>query len=257
MTVAPANRKPTDNNTNFIKYRKLYYPEIIMTEQELTKGLKEIWDYLTDAQRHAVLDSLIVQPCHKGDYIYRNEEESVYLYCMVRGRAKLEKYGIGGRNQIMRMFQPGDIFGYRSYFADQEHTTEAVALDNVTLACIPMTLIEDICMVNPELAMYFVRNLALDLGRSDERTVNLTQKHIRGRLADSILLLIEKYGFEADGSTINVLMSREDLASLSNMTTSNAIRTLTAFTTEGIIAVDGRRIKVLDRLKLKHVNANG
>lgn len=228
-----------------------------MTELELTKGLKEIWGFLTDGQRHAVMESLIVQPCHKGDYIYRNEEESVYLYCMVRGRAKLEKYGIGGRTQIVRMFQPGDIFGYRSYFSNQSHTTEAVAIENTTVACIPMTLIEQICLINPELAMYFVRNLAVDLGKSDLRTVNLTQKHIRGRLADSILLLIDKYGFESDGATINVLMSREDLASLSNMTTSNAIRTLTAFTTEGIISVDGRRIKVLDRLKLKHVNSNG
>lgn len=228
-----------------------------MTEQELAKGLKEIWCLLTEPQQRAVLANVITLPCSKGDYIYHNEEESVYLYCMIRGRAKLEKFGIGGRNQIMRMFQPGDIFGFRSYFASQEHTTEVVAIDNALLACIPMTLIERICFVNADLAMYFLRSLAVELGNSDQRTVDLTQKHIRGRLADSLIFLIDKYGYEADGQTLNIYLSREDLASLSNMTTSNAIRTLAAFVTEGIIEVDGRRIKVLDVQHLKHVNAQG
>lgn len=228
-----------------------------MTEQELAQGMHEIWEFLTDPQRKLLMDNVIVQPCHKGDYIYRDTEESVYLYCMVRGRSKLEKIGVGGRRQIIRMFQKGDIFGYRSYFAAQAHTTEAISMDSCVVACIPMTLIERICNVNPALAMYFVRNLSIDLGSSDLRTVDLTQKHIRARLADSIIFLIDKYGFESDGCTINILMSREDLASLSNMTTSNAIRTLASFQSEGIVSVDGRRIKVVDRIKLRHITANG
>lgn len=228
-----------------------------MTESDLAKGLKEIWDFLTEPQQHAVIENAITLTCDKGDYIYHDEEESIYLYCMIRGHAKLEKLGIGGRNQIMRMFQPGDIFGYRSYFASQEHTTEAIAIENALVACIPMTLIERFCHVNAQLTLYFLRNLAVDLGKSELRTVELTQKHIRGRLAGSLVFLIDKYGMEQDGQTLNICLSREDLASLSNMTTSNAIRTLASFAEEGIISVDGRRIKVIDPSKLKHINAQG
>lgn len=228
-----------------------------MTDLELANGLKDIWDLLTVQQQKALIENAITLTCDKGDYIYHDEEESVYLYCLIRGHAKLEKLGIGGRNQIMRMFQPGDIFGYRSFFASQEHTTEAIAIENSLVACIPMTLVERFCHVNPELAMYFLRNLAVDLGKSDLRTLELTQKHIRGRLAGSIIFLIDKYGFEQDGKTLNICLSREDLASLSNMTTSNAIRTLASFAEEQILAVDGRRIKVLDASKLKHVNTQG
>lgn len=228
-----------------------------MTDLELANGLKDIWDLLTVQQQKALIENAITLTCDKGDYIYHDEEESVYLYCLIRGHAKLEKLGIGGRNQIMRMFQPGDIFGYRSFFASQEHTTEAIAIENSLVACIPMTLVERFCHVNPELAMYFLRNLAVDLGKSDLRTLELTQKHIRGRLAGSIIFLIDKYGFEHDGKTLSICLSREDLASLSNMTTSNAIRTLASFAEEQILAVDGRRIKVLDASKLKHVNTQG
>lgn len=228
-----------------------------MAETDIKRGLQDLWNLLTEEQRAAVVDSAIVQNIRKGDSIYKVGEESVYLVCMLKGRVKLEKLGIGGRMQIMRMFRPGDNFGYRSYFAVQEHVTEAVAMENTQVALVPMNLIERICMCNASLAMYFVRNLAIDLGASDERTVNLTQKHIRGRLADSIIFLIDKYGFEADGCTINAALSREDLAALSNMTTSNAIRTLATFVNEEILQVEGRRIRVLNREKLKRINANG
>lgn len=228
-----------------------------MSEIDIKRGLQDLWNFLTFGQRVEAMDNAIVQTYRKGESIYKVGEESVYLVCMLKGRVKLEKLGIGGRMQIMRMFRPGDNFGYRSYFAVQEHVTEAVAMENTQVALIPMNLIERFCMENPQLAMYFVRNLATDLGASDERTVNLTQKHIRGRLADSIIFLIDKYGFEADGYTINAPLSRDDLAALSNMTTSNAIRTLATFVKEEIIELDGRRIKVLNRDKLKRINANG
>ena len=97
----------------------------------------------------------------------------------------------------------------------------------------------------------FIRQLSLDLGIADERTVNLTQKHIRGRLAESLLFLKDSYGLEEDGATLSIYLSREDLANLSNMTTSNAIRTLSTFVAERIIAIDGRKIKLIDEDKLK------
>ena len=92
---------------------------------------------------------------------------------------------------------------------------------------------------------------------SDERTVNLTQKHIRGRLAESLLFLKETYGLEEDESTLSIYLSREDLANLSNMTTSNAIRTLSNFATEKLITIDGRKIKIIDEEKLKKISKIG
>ena len=110
---------------------------------------------------------------------------------------------------------------------------------------------------NRQLAWFFIHELSHNLGRSDTKIVNLTQKHIRGRLADALALLIDNYGFEDDGETLNIYMSREDLANLSNMTTSNAIRTLSAFVNERVIIVDGRRIKVLNESALRKISKFG
>ena len=89
------------------------------------------------------------------------------------------------------------------------------------------------------------------------RTVSLTQKHIRGRLAEALLELRDKYGLESDGATLSIYLSREDLANLSNMTTSNAIRTLSSFTHEELIATDGRKIKLLQPERLMNISIYG
>ena len=102
-----------------------------------------------------------------------------------------------------------------------------------------------------------MQQLCEELGRSDQRTVNLTQKHIRGRLAETLLVLKDRYGLEADGYTLSIYLSREDLANLSNMTTSNAIRTLSLFAADGIIAVDGRKIKIINEEQLMQISKLG
>lgn len=228
-----------------------------MAETDIKRGLQDFWNLLDDDQRAVICNRAIVQSYGKGESLYKVGEGSTYLVCVLTGHIKLEKLGVGGRMQITRMFGPGENFGYRSYFAKQDHQTEAVAMVPTQVALVPMELIEKVCMVNAHLAMYFVRNLATDLGASDERTITLTQKHIRGRLAESITMLIDKYGYEADGMTINAALPREDLAALSNMTTSNAIRTLGSLVADGILEVEGRRIRLLNPEKLKHINANG
>ena len=110
---------------------------------------------------------------------------------------------------------------------------------------------------NHQICLYLIHSLARELGNSDERTVNLTQKHIRGRLAEALIFLKDNYGLEEDGYTLSIYLSREDLASMSNMTTSNAIRTLSAFATEQIIAIDGRKIKIIKEEELRKISTMG
>ena len=105
--------------------------------------------------------------------------------------------------------------------------------------------------------MYFIKMLAKDLGVSNQQTISLTQKHIRGRLAEALLFLHDTYGLEEDGATLSIFLSREDLANLSNMTTSNAIRTLSNFSAEKLITVDGRKVKIINEEALRRVSLLG
>ena len=212
----------------------------------LSESIPEIWQLLNEKERETLILNTRIVEFKKNEVIYKLGEIPGELMCLCQGKVKIYRDGVGGRSQIVRMLKPGQYLGYRAYFAKQPYITEAAAFESATVCFIPMTLIEKLILSNPPLGLFFIRELAIDLGIADERVVSLTQKHIRGRLAESLLFLEESYGLEEDGATIAIYLSREDLASLSNMTTSNAIRTLSSFSDEKIIALDGRKIKIID-----------
>ena len=226
-------------------------------EQITHEDLKELLDILTPEEKKKVGDAFVVKQFKKNQIIYAEHDTPEYLYCLLTGKAKMYKDGIGGRQQILRLYRPIQYFGYRAYFAGEPYVSSVAAVEAATIGMIPMDLVKEIIDENRQVAWFFIHELSRNLGGSDTKIVNLTQKHIRGRLAEALILLVDNYGLEDDGETLNIYMAREDIANLSNMTTSNAIRTLSAFTTEKIITVDGRRIKILDYNTLKKISKFG
>lgn len=224
---------------------------------DISSSLTDIWKMLSDEERNLVRANAKIVNFRKNEMIYIEDEQPKDLMCLLKGKVKIFKNGVGGRNQIIRMIRPVQYFGYRAFFAREPYVTAASAFESSTVCLIPMELIESFFLKNGSLALFFIQLLSLDLGIADQRVVNLTQKHIRGRLAESLIFLKESYGLEEDGATISIYLAREDLANLSNMTTSNAIRTLSMFVDERIIAMDGRKIKVIDEEKLRKISKIG
>ena len=192
----------------------------------------------------------------KNTDIYTQYSIPHYLLIVMEGKVKVFKDGYG-RNQIIRVVKPVEMFGYRAFFAKESHRTFATAFESSVVAMLPMAIIEQLMQENHPLCLQIIRHLSVLLGQSDDRTINLTQKHIRGRLAEALLFLKDNYGVEEDGYTLKIYLSREDLANLSNMTTSNAIRTLSTFAAERLIAIDGKKIKIVEEEELRKVSKLG
>jgi CRP-like cAMP-binding protein len=228
-----------------------------MKKEDVLGMMPELDSVLTPQEHDQVLDEMHVRSYRKNEPIYREGDKPLHLLCLISGKVKIYKDGVGGRAQIVRVMNAIEYFGYRAAFSDENYVTAAAAFEPSIIVSIPMDLIRQLIMRNPQLAWFFMRRLAIALGRSDARTVNLTQKHIRGRLAESILFLKESYGVNEDGCTLNACLSREDMANLSNMTTSNAIRTLSVFAQEKLISLDGRKIKILNELALQKISQKG
>ena len=213
-----------------------------MSDIDISEPLSDLLAPLNNEQREFLMNNYTIQTYKKNETIYCEGETPSHLMCLITGKVKIFKDGVGGRSQIIRMIKQREYFAYRAYFAKEDFVTAAAAFEPSVVCLIPMI---------------FIRQLSIDLGISDERTVSLTQKHIRGRLAESLIFLKESYGLEEDGSTLSIYLSREDLANLSNMTTSNAIRTLSQFATERLITIDGRKIKIIEEEKLKKISKIG
>lgn len=239
-------------NNNVLKHKIMQDKEIVPIDE-----FSDMWDVLTQEERMYLRENTTIQHFKKNQVIYCEGEQPAYLICLITGKVKIYKEGIGGRNQIVMMVKPKESFAYRAFLAEESYLTCAAAVEATSAYFVPLNVIHEMICSNNKLAFTFIKIMAKELGQAHSRTVNLTQKHIRGRLAEAIINLIEHYGLEDDGKTINICLSREDLANISNMTTANAIRTLSTFVSEQILIVNGRHITILDREKLQKISKIG
>ena len=177
--------------------------------------LAELWNALTQDEKRVIAENFHYERYKKNQIIYAESETPENLYCLLEGKVKLFKAGIGDRVQILRLYRPVQYFGYRAYFAREPYVSSSAAFEPSVLGIVPMKIVGELIRKNNDLALFFIHELSRNLGGADTKIINLTQKHIRGRLAESLLLLADNYGYESDGSTLKIYMSREDLATLS------------------------------------------
>ena len=225
--------------------------------KEILENQKSIFSVLTPEEKVELQNHTSLTSYRKNEYIFKEGDKPSGFMMLVTGKVKIFKEGVGGREQIIRMSKPMGLIGYRALFADENHIATAVTLEDSVIANVTMEFIQNKALKNSEFSLMLLCKFARELGFANIRTVTLTQKHIRGRLAESLILLADKYGFEHDNTTLKVYMSREDIANLSNMTTSNAIRTLSTFANEKLITIDGRKIKILDLYRLDRISKLG
>ena len=225
--------------------------------KEVFENPKSIFSALTPEEKADLQNHITLASYKKNEFIFKEGEKPASFLFLIDGKVIIYKEGVGGREQIIRMTKPLGLIGYRALLAEELHIGSAVTLEDSTVGIISHEYLYTKLLKNPNFSLRIIQKLARELGFSNMRTVTLTQKHIRGRLAESLLLLKEKYGWENDGATLKVYFSHEDIANLSNMTTSNAIRTLSTFAGEKVIAVDGRKIRILDIHTLEKISKLG
>ena len=164
-----------------------------MSDIDISEPLSDLLAPLNNEQREFLMNNYTIQTYKKNETIYCEGETPSHLMCLITGKVKIFKDGVGGRSQIIRMIKQREYFAYRAYFAKEDFVTAAAAFEPSVICLIPMTAITTLIAQNNDLAMFFIRQLSIDLGISDERTVSLTQKHIRGRLAESLIFLKESW----------------------------------------------------------------
>ena len=225
--------------------------------KDIIDNPKSIFYLLTQDEKEELQHHISLSHYKKNEFVFKEGDKPAGFMILVNGKVKIFKEGVGGREQIIRMTKPLGLIGYRALLGEENHIGSAVTLEESLICTISPDFIFNHALKNSDFSHKIIRKLCKELGFSNARTVTLTQKHIRGRLAESLILLKDKYGFENDGTTLRAYLSREDIANLSNMTTSNAIRTLSTFASEKVIAIDGRKIKILDVNRLDRISKLG
>ncbi len=176
------------------------------------------------------------------------------LYCIHKGKIKLHKMDLEGKEQIVRLAKENQVLGYRALFSEDRYNSTATALEDCEACFIPKSTVMDLMRREPKMAGQALKILTSDLKDAEERSVNLAHKHVRERIADTLLMLEEHHGFLADGETIDSTLTRREIGGIAGTTTETTIRVISDFRKEGVIDLNGKKIRILDHRKLERIS---
>ena len=189
----------------------------------------------------------------KGEPIFEEGESVNGIYCVKDGVCKLSKLSANGKDQIVKLVKSGELLGQRSMISDEPANLSAVALEDMEVCFIPRSEVLQFFNNNNQFSMNVMKSICGDLKESDDHMVSMAQKTVKERLAETLLYLEDTFGKNEDGS-LHIQLSREELAGMIGTATESCIRLLSEFNKGGVIDLNGKRISITDRNKLKRLS---
>ena len=218
--------------------------------QNCKKRFTSVFCRVENDTMDSINDEKVCTPYKKGQIIFHEGSRPLGIYCVNRGKIKLVKLGEDGKEQILRLIKPGDLMGYRALLSGDRYSASAVVMEDSGICFIPKELFMGVLQKDGVLSMEIMKLLSDDLRKAETSITHLAQKPVRERLAEALLFIKETYGFEEDGKTIDLKITREELANIVGTATETTIRLLSELKNEGVLQLEGKKIAILNLTKL-------
>jgi CRP-like cAMP-binding protein len=186
----------------------------------------------------------------KGETVFDEGDALNGIYCIKDGICKLSKLSDNGKDQIVKLVKKGELLGQRSLISEESTNLSAVAVEDMQVCFIPKQEILQFFNENNQFSLNMMKSVCGDLKDADDNMVNLAQKTVKQRLAETLLKLESDFGIHEDGS-LKIQLSREELAGMIGTATESCIRLLSELNKSGYIALTGKKITIIDKNKLK------
>lgn len=186
----------------------------------------------------------------KGTPIFHEGSYPNGVYCIQQGKVKLTIQGDSYKEQIVRLCKAGDLLGYRALFAGDKLSATATTLDDSVICFIPKENFLNVIKMSSSFSLDMLSLMSRDIRIADENITHMAQKPVRERTAEAIVLLMDTFGFEADGKTIDVKLSREEIANIIGTAMETVVRFLTELRKDHIIDLKGKQIIVENKKEL-------
>lgn len=190
----------------------------------------------------------------KGSMLFHEGKIPTSVYFVLSGKLKLYTTDLQGREQIVHLASSGDLMGYRAVLGGDSFSCSAAALEDSMILTVPKDIFLNVLDADPEFSFAVIRLLTQELRDAEHHLAGLARKSVRARLAEVMLILADKFGYEPDGETINISLSREEMASLVGTATETVIRLIHALRDEGLLATNGKKIRLIDKPGLRGVS---
>lgn len=206
---------------------------------------------LDDEAAVSLRESLVLQTIRKGQTLFQEGEPGDQLYLVKSGKIKLSHASGDGRESVLMVLGPGDMFGELSLFDPGPRTSTAIAITDSEVLGLSNTELAPWLEGRPEVAQALLQALAHRLRRASEAMSDLVFADVPGRVAKALLELGEKFGTPGDtGLYVHHDLTQEELAQLVGASRETVNKALADFASRGWIRLETRSVELLDLERL-------
>ncbi|HET8854678.1 MAG TPA: Crp/Fnr family transcriptional regulator, partial [Salinimicrobium sp.] len=198
----------------------------------------------------AVMKNYDLQTFRPGETIYEEGKQGNYFFLVERGVVKSHRMDQYGKELITSIYKEGDFFGDTSFNKPAAYEEYATAMEDTKIYAVTKEELKEILIRNNRITLDLIEVLGENISGIKEQLLEMAYGSVRKKAARTILLFSQKI---RRYPTQSIRISRSDLAGVAGMASESLIRTLSDFKKEGLIAIEGRNIRILDLEALKRI----
>ena len=206
-----------------------------------------LFSALNDEEAASLRASMTQVKVSKGHTLFKEGDEGDRLYVVLEGKLKLGTTSIDGRENLLSILGPGEMFGELSLFDPEPRTTTATAVTDAKLLALAHDQVIGLVTRHPQASLELLRRLAQRLRKSNEILADLVFADVPGRVAKAIIDLGARFGQQKDdGLHVNHDLTQEELAQLVGASRETVNKALADFASRGWVRLEPRAVVVLD-----------
>lgn len=211
-------------------------------------GQVPIFGSLNSEEKAEIVEVATSRSFEKGEMIYKAGDEGGTLFVLYKGRVKLFRLNASGKEQVIRLVEPGEFMGELSLFSSLPLTDNAVALEATTMCVLQGKRLKELMAKYPSIAFKVMDELSRRLEKAENRIEDLSLSPVTKRVASALL--------ELSGGNREIIlpMTKGDMASQLGMTQETLSRKLAALQEQGLIELKGhRKINIINKAGLEEI----
>ncbi len=228
----------------------------------MTRRLDKVWylkhinlfSNIDEREMQELAERTTMREFSRGKLILHPDAPPEMVYLIKEGRVKVSRYSPGGREQILALLEPGDLFGEFSLVGERE-PVHVEAFEDSLICALPRAEFIALIRSQPGLMLHVMKILADRLRRAEEEIADIVFRTVPGRLASLLQRLAEAYGeSDARGMRLALRLTHHDIASMIGATRETVTSTLSRFRDDGLIDVNQRHIIITDPEGLRRIS---
>ncbi|HEV2933392.1 MAG TPA: Crp/Fnr family transcriptional regulator [Streptosporangiaceae bacterium] len=223
-----------------------------MEDAEVVLRRAPLFDGLDEESARALRRQMSDIKLSRGEHLFLEGQDGDRLYVVLDGKIKLTRAAADGRENLLSVIGPGEMFGELSLFDPRPRTSTASAVTDATVAALAHDALRPWLLERPDVSMHMLRALAKRVRREFDVTADLVFTDVPGRVAKNLLDLAERFGEQdRDGLHVHHDLTQEELAQLVGASRETVNKALADFAARGWVQISARSVLILDIERLR------